>query len=90
MRPLAIAAALILPLATGASAAELAVGSGSTLDMGTGSLDLGCADLTVMGTLSAGTSGLTGARDVTIGSGGPSPATPASLRCPESVDSVPR
>ncbi len=60
------AAAAFLALATGASAAQFTVGSGATLDLGTGSLDLGCADLTVGGTLSAGTAGLTQARDVTI------------------------
>ncbi len=42
------------------------VGSGSTVDLGTGSLDLGCADLTVTGTMAAGTVGVDQARDVTI------------------------
>ncbi len=42
------------------------MGSGASVDLGTGSLDLGCADLTVAGTLSAGTRGFTHARDVTI------------------------
>jgi hypothetical protein len=49
-----------------ASAASLSVGSGASLDLGTGTLDLGCADLTVGGTLSAGTAGFSQARDVTI------------------------
>ena len=44
----------------------MTVGSGSSLDLGTGSLDLGCAALTVGGTLSAGTVGFDAARDVTI------------------------
>ena len=63
---LGAAVATLLALAGGASAAQLSVGSGASVDLGTGSLDLGCADLTVGGTLSAGTSGFTQARDVTI------------------------
>ena len=59
-------AAAFLTLATGASAGELTVGSGASVDLGTGSLDLGCADLTVAGTLSVGTSGFAQARDVTV------------------------
>ncbi len=55
-----------LGLAVPSPAAQVPVGSGSSLDLGTGSLDLGCADLTVAGTLSAGTAGFTQARDVTI------------------------
>ncbi len=62
----AAAAAAFLALATGASAGQFTVGSGASLDLGTGSLDLGCADLTVAGTLSAGTAGFGQARDVTI------------------------
>lgn len=49
-----------------ASAGQVTVGSGASFDLGTGSLDLGCADLTVGGTLSAGTVGMAAARDVTI------------------------
>ncbi len=59
-------AAILLAAGSGAGAGKLSVGSGATLDLGTGSLDLGCADLTVGGTLSAGTAGFTQARDVTI------------------------
>ena len=59
-----IGAALLL--AGSSPAAELSVGVGSSLDLGTGSLDLGCADLGVAGTLSAGTVGFVAARDVTI------------------------
>ncbi len=62
----ALAALSALGLAAPAPAAQVTVGSGSSLDLGTGSLDLGCADLTVAGTLSAGTAGFTQARDVTI------------------------
>ncbi len=65
-RTLTVVGAAVLTLATGASAAQLTVGSGSSVDLGTGSLDLGCADLTVTGTLSAGTAGFSQARDVTI------------------------
>ena len=63
---LATVVAAVLVVATGARAAEFSVGSGASVDLGTGSLDLGCADLTVGGTLSAGTVGFTQARDVTI------------------------
>ena len=59
-----IAALLLLPLP--ALAANLTVGSGASLDLGTGSLALGCADLDVLGTMSAGTAGFTQGRDVTI------------------------
>ncbi len=61
-------AAVLVTLLTAsvASGANVTVGSGASLDLGTGSLDLGCADLTVGGTLSAGTAGFTQARDVTI------------------------
>ncbi len=58
--------ALVLGLAATASAGTVTVGSGSTLDLGTGSMALGCADLTVTGTLTAGTIGFAGARDVMI------------------------
>ena len=63
---LATVVAAVLVVATGASAAEFSVGSGASVDLGTGSLDLGCADLSVGGTLSAGTVGFAQARDVTI------------------------
>jgi hypothetical protein len=60
------ALACVVALSTAASAAEFAVGAGASVDLGTGSLNLGCTDLTVTGTLSAGTAGFTGGRDVTI------------------------
>ena len=43
MRLAALAAVLLLAVATGASGAQLVVGAGATLDLGTGSLHLGCA-----------------------------------------------
>jgi hypothetical protein len=55
-----------LGLAAPASAGNLTVGAGSTLDLGTGSLALGCADLDVAGTLIAGSSGFSAGRDITI------------------------
>jgi len=68
---LAAAASIIaLGLALPASAGNLTVGAGSTLDLGTGILALGCADLDVAGTLTAGTVGFTGARDVAIAPSG--------------------
>jgi hypothetical protein len=59
--------AAVFGLATAASAAQLTVGSGASVDLGTGSLVLGCADLSIAGTFSAGTVGFTQARDVGIG-----------------------
>ncbi|HVN37470.1 MAG TPA: hypothetical protein VMW19_04765 [Myxococcota bacterium] len=49
-----------------ALAGNVTVGAGSSLDLGTGSLALGCADLDVLGTLTAGTVGFTQGRDVTV------------------------
>ena len=61
---------IALGLAAPASAGNVTVGAGSTLDLGTGSLALGCADLAVSGTLSAGSAGFSAARDVAINPGG--------------------
>ena len=62
----AATAAVALTLSAPVPAAQVTVGTGASVDLGTGSLDLGCADLTVGGTLSAGTAGFSQARDVTI------------------------
>jgi hypothetical protein len=59
-----------LEVATPAAAAELTVGSGASFDLGTALLDLGCADLKVGGTLSAGAVGFDAARDLVIDPGG--------------------
>ena len=67
---LATAAALLLTTATSTNAGSLTVGSGVSVDLGTAALDLGCADLTVGGTLSAGTAGLNQVRDLTINPSG--------------------
>jgi hypothetical protein len=69
MRPAALAAAAFLALATPASAANLTVGTGVTVDLGTSFLDTGEGDLDVAGTLSAGTAGFD-ARHVSIQPGG--------------------
>jgi hypothetical protein len=61
---------ILLGLAAPASAGNLTIGTGSTVDLGTGSAALGCADLDVAGTLTVGTVGLSGARDVAINPGG--------------------
>jgi hypothetical protein len=61
----ALTAALLMT-ASLAGAAEFVVGSGGSVDLGTGSLDLGCADLTVAGTFAGGSVGFDQARDVTI------------------------
>ncbi len=63
-------AALALVASAPALAGTFTVGSGSNLDFGTGSTALGCADLDVLGTLSAGTVGFTEGRDVSIGPSG--------------------
>ena len=70
-----VAAGLVM-LASLANAAGFTVGSGASVDLGTGSLDLGCADLTVAGTLAGGSVGFDQARDVTIA---PSGIRPCSL-----------
>lgn len=62
----AAAAAALLGLAAAAPAGDLSVGAGSTLDLGGATLDLGCGDLTIDGTFSAGTVGFTRVRDLTI------------------------
>jgi len=61
---------IALGLAAPASAGNLTVGAGSTLDLGAGSLALGCGDLDVSGTLTAGSVGFSAARDVAIAPGG--------------------
>jgi len=66
---LTVLAAVSFAAAPGA-AQQFTVGSGASFDLGTGSLGLGCADLTVAGTMSAGTAGFTQARNVTINSAG--------------------
>ena len=66
----AAASLIVLGLSAPASAGKLTVGAGATFDLGPGSLALGCADLDVMGTLSAGTLGISQARDVAINPGG--------------------
>jgi hypothetical protein len=62
--------AAVFGLAAVASAAQLTVGAGSSVALGSGSLDLGCADLVVAGTLAGGTNGIAGARDVMINPSG--------------------
>jgi hypothetical protein len=63
-------AALALALSRGAWGAVLTVGAGTSFDLGTAALNLGCADLSVEGTMSAGTVGFDQARHVTIGATG--------------------
>jgi hypothetical protein len=73
------AAAALFVLVTVAAGANVSIGAGSSLDLGSGLLDLGCADLTVAGTLSAGTVGFSAARDVTIEPAGVLNANSATL-----------
>lgn len=68
-----LAALLVAALgsaAPSAPAAQLTVGAGSSLGLGTGAVDLGCSDLVVTGTFSGGAGSLDQARDVTIQPGG--------------------
>jgi hypothetical protein len=68
-----------LSLASPAAAGTFEVGNGSSLDLGTGSLALGCADLNVLGGMTAGTVGFSQARDVTIGPAGSLNGSSATL-----------
>jgi hypothetical protein len=61
---------ILVGLSASSFAGNVTVGAGSTVDLGTGSLALGCADLDVAGTLTAGTVGFSGARDVAIAPSG--------------------
>jgi hypothetical protein len=72
-------AAIALSLAGNASAGSLTIGTGSMLDLGTGSLALGCGDLDVTGTLIAGSVGVTGVRDVAIDPSGIVNASSATI-----------
>jgi hypothetical protein len=54
----------------GARSAQLIVGNGSTIYLGSGTLCLGCADLVVAGTLNAGSGVLSSAAGANIQSGG--------------------
>jgi hypothetical protein len=57
-------------IASSAQAGSVSVGANASLDLGTGSLALGCADLDVAGSLSAGGVGFTQGRDVAIAPSG--------------------
>ena len=68
MRRSTLAAALVvLP---SLAAADLTVGAGATVNVGTGTLDLGCRSLSAAGTFVAGSGTLDQALDVTIPVGG--------------------
>jgi hypothetical protein len=69
MRRLALVGAL-LAWAGAASAAQITVGAGSTVNFADAAVDLGCADLLVSGTLNTGSASVAQALDVTIASGG--------------------
>ena len=70
MRRAACAWLAALGIAASAQAGNVSVGANASFDLGTGSLALGCADLDVAGTVSAGGVGFTQGRDVAIGSNG--------------------
>ena len=67
-------------LATSAPAADLTVGAGASVDLGTGRLDLGCANVNVEGTLSAGSVGFSAARDLSISPAGAINGNAATLQ----------
>jgi len=67
VRGWAVAIALVGLVALPATAAQLDVGAGSSLILGSAGLNLACADLVVGGTLKAGDgTGIDGVRDLTI------------------------
>ena len=70
----------VLGLSTSSTADTFTVGSNSTVDLGTGSLALGCGSLDVVGTLSAGTVGFTQGRDVVISPSGTLNGNSATLQ----------
>jgi hypothetical protein len=63
-------AALALLVASQAPAGTLVVGAGTTFDLGSGSVDLGCADLDVSGTYAAGTGSTSRIRHLDIATSG--------------------
>ena len=63
-------AILVVSLATATSAMQLTIGAGSSLDLGTNEVRLGCGDLAVAGTLFVGIAGVSQARDFSIDPGG--------------------
>ena len=71
MRRATLAIVLLSSLiGSGAGAAELNVGAGSAVDLGTGQLELGCADLSVGGSLSLSSASVDNAGHVAIAPGG--------------------
>jgi len=70
----------VLGEAAPARAGNVTVGSGSSLNLGTGNLALGCADLDVLGTFTAGPVGFTQGRDVTIAASGVMNGNSATLQ----------
>ena len=70
MRRATCLAAVWVVIATGAGAAEVSVGPSNSFDLGGASLQLGCANLTVAGTFSAGNVGFDAAGHVSIDPGG--------------------
>ena len=84
----AAATAILLGVSAPASAGNVTVGAGSTLDLGSGSLALGCADLDVTGTLIAGSVGFSAARDVSIAPSGIVNAGSATLTLASAWDNA--
>jgi len=67
---LPVAVVLVLSLGLPAAAAQLTIGAGSQLDLGTAAVDLGCASLAVAGSLSLNGAVVDRADDVVIPPGG--------------------
>lgn len=59
-------ALLVAAFAAAAPAADVTIGAGSSLDLGTNNIQFGCADLTVGGTLQGNSGGLNLVRNVSI------------------------
>jgi hypothetical protein len=65
-----LVAGLFLGLVSAAHAGEFRVGAGATVSLGTGSIDFGCSDVGILGTLAAGEVGFRAARDLIIAGSG--------------------
>lgn len=71
--------AVVCALCAAPLLAQMDIGAGSTLDLGTGTLDLGCVDLGIAGTMHLSQGGISGIRSVSIQSAGQLGADAGSL-----------
>src|SRR5262245_19412502 len=66
----AMATAILLGGVVTAASADVLVGSGSSVDLGTGTVEQGCGDLAVAGTVALSQGTLSGVRSLSIVAGG--------------------